>query len=107
MRVILLGTGTPTPSTRRASSSYLVEAVGEVFVFDCGPGSHVRLLEAGLRPTAITQLFITHWHYDHFADLPSNVPLALELVRDGEVVQRSDEPLVLAPGEKRVIALRL
>ena len=73
MRVILLGTGTPTPSTRRASSSYLVEAGGEVFVFDCGPGSHVRLLEAGIRPTAITQLFITHWHYDHFADLASNV----------------------------------
>lgn len=39
-------------------------------MFDCGPGSHGRLLAAGVSPTKVTQLFVTHWHYDHFADLP-------------------------------------
>lgn len=73
MKITLLGTGTPTPSLRRAGSSYLVEAAGEVFLFDCGPGSQMRLLQAGFAPTQITQLFVTHWHYDHFADLPHHV----------------------------------
>jgi ribonuclease BN (tRNA processing enzyme) len=73
VKITLLGTGTPTPSQRRAGSSYLVEAAGELFLFDCGPGSQMRLLQAGVAPTRITQLFITHWHYDHFADLPHHV----------------------------------
>jgi ribonuclease BN (tRNA processing enzyme) len=70
MRITLLGTGTPAPTPKRAGSGYLVQTRRDVFVFDCGPGSHVRLLQAGVAVTAVTQLFITHWHYDHFTDLP-------------------------------------
>lgn len=70
MRVTLLGTGSPTPSTKRAGSGYLVETKTEMFVFDCGPGSYVRFLQAGKFPTQVTRLFMTHWHYDHCTDLP-------------------------------------
>jgi len=70
MKLTLLGTGTPAPTSHRAGSSYLVEAVGERFLFDCGPGSHMRMLQAGIAVTSITQLFLTHYHYDHFTDLP-------------------------------------
>ncbi len=73
MRITLLGTGTPTPSVKRAGSGYLVETESESFVFDCGPGSYSRFLEAGKAPTGITQLFVTHWHYDHCTDLPHYV----------------------------------
>ena len=73
MRITLLGTGSPTPSVKRAGSGYLVETPSEVFVFDCGPGSYRRFLEAGKAPAAITQLFVTHWHYDHCTDLPHYV----------------------------------
>lgn len=73
MRIILLGTGSPTPSTKRAGSGYLVETKTELFVFDCGPGSYVRFLQTGRWPTQVTQLFITHWHYDHCTDLPHYV----------------------------------
>ena len=73
MRITLLGTGSPTPSVKRAGSGYLVETPSEVFVFDCGPGSNRRFLEAGKAPAAITQLFVTHWHYDHCTDLPHYV----------------------------------
>ncbi len=69
VRITLLGTGTPTPSVKRAGSGYLVETGSENFVFDCGPGSYRRFLEAGRVPTEITQLFVTHWHYDHCTDL--------------------------------------
>ena len=73
MRITLLGTGSPTPSVKRAGSGYLVETGSECFVFDCGPGSYRRFLEAGKEPTEITQLFVTHWHYDHCIDLPHYV----------------------------------
>lgn len=73
MKITLLGTGTPKPTPKRAGSSYLVQTRSETFMFDCGPGSHMRMLQSGIAGTDVTQLFITHWHYDHFMDLPDQV----------------------------------
>jgi ribonuclease Z len=68
MRIRLLGTGTPTPSLKRMSAGYLVETGNRKIVFDFGPGAYHRLLEAGVRPTQITDVFFTHLHYDHCLD---------------------------------------
>ena len=68
MRLTLLGTGTPAPSTRRQSSGYLVEVGGDVIVLDHGPGAHQRLIEAGFRATSVTHALFTHLHYDHCMD---------------------------------------
>jgi len=68
LKIRLLGTGTPTPSTRRKSSGYLVEIGEDVILFDHGPGSYHRMLEAGVSPTRVTHMFFTHLHYDHCAD---------------------------------------
>jgi ribonuclease BN (tRNA processing enzyme) len=46
MKILLLGTGTPTPSLRRQSSGYLFDTGKDVIVIDHGPGAHHRLLEA-------------------------------------------------------------
>jgi ribonuclease Z len=68
MRIRLLGTGTPTPSTKRKSSGYMVEIGSDTILFDHGPGSYHRLLEAGKKPTEVTHMVFTHLHYDHCAD---------------------------------------
>jgi ribonuclease Z len=68
MRIRLLGTGTPTPSLKRMSSGYLVETGERKMLFDFGPGAYHRMLEAGVRPTEITDIFFTHLHYDHCLD---------------------------------------
>lgn len=68
MTLTLLGTGTPSPLTHRAGSSYLVTLDDGVFLFDCGPGSVRRLLKKGLTPDTVTHLFLTHLHYDHCVD---------------------------------------
>src|SRR2546428_7813442 len=73
MRITLLGTGSPTPAVKRAGSGYLVEIQGEVFIFDCGPCSYARFLQTGRKATEITQIFMTHWHYDHCTDLATYV----------------------------------
>ncbi len=68
MKLTLLGTGTPTPSLKRASSGYLIEIGGDVILMDHGPGSHHRLLEAGKRAVDVTHVFFSHLHYDHCSD---------------------------------------
>jgi ribonuclease Z len=68
MKITLLGTGTPTPSLKRASSGYLIEAGQDVIVMDHGPGSHHRLLETGTRAVDVTHVLLSHLHYDHCMD---------------------------------------
>lgn len=68
MRIRLLGTGTPTPSLKRMSSGYLVETGSRKILFDFGPGTYHRLLEAGVKPVQVTDVFFTHLHYDHCLD---------------------------------------
>ena len=67
-RLQLLCTGTPTPLAHRGGSSYLVRTGGETLVFDCGPASVRRMLEAGVELPSIDHLFLTHLHYDHCVD---------------------------------------
>jgi ribonuclease BN (tRNA processing enzyme) len=69
MRIRLLGTGTPTPSLERMSSGYLIEIGQRKILFDCGPGVCHRLLQAGIKPVEITDVFFSHLHYDHCLDL--------------------------------------
>lgn len=70
MKITLLGTGTPSPSTKRQSSGYLIEVGGDVIVMDHGTGSGHRLLESGMCSTKVTHCFLSHLHYDHCMDFP-------------------------------------
>ena len=70
MRLTLLGTGTPSPSLKRASSGYLIEVGGDTIVMDHGAGSHHRLLESGRKATDVTHVFFSHLHSDHCLDYP-------------------------------------
>lgn len=68
MKVILLGTGTPSPSLERQSSGYLFEVGDDLIVMDHGPGAHHRLIESGRRAVDVNHAFFTHLHYDHCMD---------------------------------------
>jgi ribonuclease Z len=50
------------------SAGYLVESGSRKMLFDFGPGAYHRMLEAGVRPVDITDIFFTHLHYDHCLD---------------------------------------
>lgn len=68
MKITLLGTGTPTPSLKRMSSGYMVEIGDDTILFDHGPGTYHRMMEAGVRAVDITHIFFSHLHYDHCLD---------------------------------------
>jgi ribonuclease Z len=70
MRVTLLGTGTPFPNAERFGSAILVEAASKKLLFDCGRGVVIRLTQAGVNPTDLDGLFLTHLHSDHVVGIP-------------------------------------
>lgn len=70
LRLTLLGTGTPTPSLKRASSGFVLEIGDETIVVDHGPGAHNRYLESGRHAKDCTHVFLTHYHYDHWLEYP-------------------------------------
>ena len=70
IQIVTVGTGTPM-SANRASTATAVFIKGHFFLFDIGPGA-VREAELAKLPLSeIEAVFITHWHSDHFMDLPN------------------------------------
>lgn len=69
MELIILGSGTAIPTTRRSSPGLLIRVAGESLLFDGGSGTLKRLAEAGVDIREIDRVFYTHLHPDHTADL--------------------------------------
>ena len=69
MKLHLLGVNGPYPASGGATSGYLLETGDSLFQFDLGSGVLSRLT-ALMPPEELTALFLTHWHFDHAADLP-------------------------------------
>ena len=69
MKLHLLGVNGPFPASRGATSGYLLEAGADLFQFDLGSGV-LGVLTALTAPESLTALFISHWHFDHAADVP-------------------------------------
>jgi ribonuclease BN (tRNA processing enzyme) len=66
-----LGTGTVALSPARACAGYVVESTGCRLLIDCGSGTTRRLAELGVEWQSITHIAVTHFHLDHYADLPT------------------------------------
>ena len=69
MKLHLLGVNGPFPESRGATSGYLLETGDSLFQFDLG-SSVLGLLTSLTAPETLSALFVSHWHYDHTADIP-------------------------------------
>ncbi len=67
--VTILGSGTCVPSLQRSSCSVLIETGTKKLLFDAGPGTMRRLLEAGCSIFDISHIFLSHFHPDHSGEL--------------------------------------
>lgn len=65
LRVTLLGTGSPVPSTERFGFSILIQAGDMNYMVDAGRGAVVRLTQAGIEAGQLDGLILTHYHSDH------------------------------------------
>lgn len=68
----LLGTaGGPIIRTYRSEPASLLTVNGRHFLIDAGEGTVARLQQAGVKPSDIESVFLTHLHFDHTAGLGS------------------------------------
>ena len=68
-KIVLLGTGCPSPSHIRYGPSTLIFTEKHKILIDAGSGVTQRLSEFGLAPSEIDIILITHLHSDHIVDL--------------------------------------
>ncbi len=68
--VTIVGSGTLVPSGERSSPAHLVEYGATRILLDAGPGTVHGLARHGLAWWKITHVVFTHYHTDHFGDLP-------------------------------------
>lgn len=70
--VTFLGTVAGIPLKNRNHPAIAVEYFSTkkyTLLFDCGENTQKQLMKAGISYMEIDQIFITHWHADHFAGL--------------------------------------
>lgn len=65
MRIVLLGTSAAMPTLTRGLSATAVVREGDIFLFDCGEGTQLQLMRAGVKRSRIHSIFIGHMHGDH------------------------------------------
>ncbi|HET9424738.1 MAG TPA: ribonuclease Z [Gemmatimonadaceae bacterium] len=88
-----LGTGTVALSPARSCSGYVVETDDALLLVDCGSGITRRLAELEIEWHRITHIAITHFHLDHYADLPT----LLYAFRYGMLPVRSAPLAIIGP----------
>jgi ribonuclease Z len=68
--VVFLGTAGSMPTARRNASATLVRRGGERLLVDCGEGTQRQLLRSDIGLVDLDEIFLTHFHADHFLGLP-------------------------------------
>ena len=68
--IVFLGTSGSAPTARRAPSALLVRRGGDRLLFDCGEGTQRQLLQSSIGLVDLREIFLTHFHLDHWLGLP-------------------------------------
>src|SRR5438105_5248144 len=69
LSLFFAGTAGSVPTPRRGLPAVLVRRGGDRILFDCGEGTQRQLVRSvGL--TELTEVFLTHFHADHWLGLP-------------------------------------
>ena len=68
--VVFLGTAASMPTAQRGPSALLVRRGSERLLFDCGEGTQRQLQRSAIGLPDLTEIFLTHFHADHFLGLP-------------------------------------
>src|SRR6202012_3171235 len=69
LSVFFAGTAGSIPTARRGLPAVLVRRGGDRILFDCGEGTQRPLVQSG-GLTELTEVFLTHFHADHWLGLP-------------------------------------
>jgi ribonuclease Z len=68
--VVFLGTSGSMPTAKRALSATLMRRGGDRLLFDCAEGTQRQLLRSDVGLVELEEIFLTHYHADHYLGLP-------------------------------------
>jgi ribonuclease Z len=68
--VVFLGTAASAPTSRRGTAALMIRRGGDRLLFDCGEGTQRQLLRSSIGLIDLEQIFVTHFHADHYLGLP-------------------------------------
>ncbi|HVW90326.1 MAG TPA: ribonuclease Z [Gaiellaceae bacterium] len=68
--IVFLGTSASAPTAARAPMAILVRRGGERLLFDCAEGTQRQLMRSSLGLPDLEEIFLTHFHADHYLGLP-------------------------------------
>lgn len=68
-QLTVLGSGSIIPHQGRSCAGYVIHTTAGLLLMDCGPGSLLRLHQAGIPLLDLQTVLISHFHLDHIADL--------------------------------------
>jgi ribonuclease Z len=68
--LVFLGTSASMPTAQRAPAALLLRRGGERLLIDCAEGTQRQLLRSSVGLVELPEIFLTHYHADHFLGLP-------------------------------------
>jgi ribonuclease Z len=68
--LVFLGTSASAPTANRAPIALLLRRGGERLLFDCAEGTQRQLMRSVVGLPDLEEIFITHFHADHYLGLP-------------------------------------
>src|SRR5207249_7001941 len=68
--LVFLGTSGSMPTAQRAPAAILLRRGGERLLFDCAEGTQRQLLRSNVGLVDLREVFLTHYHADHYLGLP-------------------------------------
>lgn len=99
IEVTFLGTtaGIPTKTRNHASIHLMYRSENEFcYLMDCGEGTQRQIFSAGLNFMRINEIFISHWHADHYAGL-------LGLMETMNLEQRTKDLTIFGPEASKFV----
>ena len=77
--VTILGNGAALPTATKHPAAHVLNVREQFYLIDCGEGTQIQLIRAGINPQRIHAVFISHLHGDHLYGLfPLISTLALQ-----------------------------
>src|SRR5438876_3588292 len=68
--LVFLGTSGSMPTAQRAPAALLLRRGGERLLLDCAEGTQRQLLRSDVGLAELREVFLTHYHADHYLGLP-------------------------------------
>ena len=70
-KITILGSAAAIPDLLHANSQFVISLRDSATLVDCGDGTYLRLVKAGIGVDQVSDLILTHFHPDHAGGLPA------------------------------------